>query len=150
MTGKIESRIVPSFGCKTRGPHYGCRTKPPQASAPRSWAEVRNNSDKADKNKTERRQAGKAKKNQQQDEGKAERRQARQEEGEEEALMMGDHERKCARTMSPNEYKQVTAQSPTQSQQKRNNQSEKTPKTKEYKHQPKTHAPGFRVEASMP
>ena len=64
--------------------------------------------------------------------------------------MMGDHERKSARTMSPNEYEQVTAQSPTQTQQKRNNQSEKIPKTKEYKQQPKTHAPGFRVEASMP
>jgi hypothetical protein len=36
--------------------------KPPQASAPRSWAEVRNITDKADKNKPERRQAGKAKK----------------------------------------------------------------------------------------
>ena len=35
--------------------------KPPQASAPRSLAEVRNITDKADKNKPERRQAGKAK-----------------------------------------------------------------------------------------
>ena len=109
---------------------------------------IYNITDKADKNKPERRQAGKAKRKK--DEGKAERRQAKQEEGEEEALLKGDDESKYARTMSPNAYKQVAAQSPTQLQQKRNNRSEKTQKTKDYKHQPKTHAPGFRVEASMP